>query len=320
MRVLLISLLAILTLNFDWGTRHFNRLNKLYQKDVNKCLQKALSIQKWDKNSASSYYFSSLAFAKLADEQKTTRKQYSYLGKSFNDARKLESLNNELMQKEQWKKHLENLDVSSLSLFEDLKKEGKSELITSLNRKRKKIGLTEFESSDVNLLVEEKENVPENFRREAGEFYGLPIGDERILIYSAEGEQEVLKLINAERKKLGMVELIWEEELAYAARYHSYDMATQNYFDHQSYDRINGKLIKVGKTFDRIRKFYSKTFVNSENIAAGSEEGKDTYRQWYNSKGHYDNMFNPSSKRCGIGVWYDSESTFQYYWTFCTAQ
>lgn len=320
MRILLISLIAFLTLNFDWGTRHFNRLNKLYYKDVNKCLEKALAIQKWDKNSASSYYFSSLAFAKLAEEQKTTRKKYSYFGKSFNDARKLESLNSSLWHNEQWKKHLENLDGSSLLLCEDLKKEGRGELITSLNRKRQKLGLTAFDSNDLDLMVEDNVSIPENFRKEAGEFYGLPNGDERILIYSAEGEQEMLKLINAERKKLGMVELIWEEELAYAARYHSYDMATQNYFDHQSYDRIKGKLIKVGKTFDRIRKFYSKSFANSENIAAGSETAADTYRQWYTSKGHYDNMFNPSSKRCGIGVWYDSESTFQYYWTFCTAQ
>lgn len=320
MRIFLISLIALLTLSFDWGTRHFNRLNKLYNKDVAKCLSRALSIQKWDRNSASSYYFSSLAYAKIAENQKTTRKQYSYLGKSFNDARKLESLNQNLKEKDQWKKHILNLDSASASLFYVLKKEGNSDLISSLNRKRQKLGLPEFDSEEINTPVVENEKLPENFKKEAGEFYGLPLGDERIMIYSAEGEQEVLKLINAERKKMGMTELIWEEELAYAARYHSYDMATQNYFDHQSYDRINGKLVKVGRTFDRIRKFYSKSFVNSENIAAGSEEGKDTYHQWYTSKGHYDNMFNPSSKRCGIGVWYDSESTFQYYWTFCTAQ
>lgn len=320
MRIFLISLIALLTLSFDWGTRHFNRLNKLYSKDVSKCLNKAISIQKWDKNCAAAYYFSSLAYASIAENQKTTRKQYTYLGKSFNDARKLESLNPGLKEKDQWRRHILDLDSASSSLYLELKKEGKSDLITSLNRKRQKIGLAEIESKDLAPEIIETESLPENFNKEVGEFYGLPLGDERIFVYSAEGEQEILRLINAERKKLGMSELIWEEELAYAARYHSYDMATQNYFDHQSYDRIKGKLVKVGKTFDRIRKFYSKSFVNSENIAAGSEAAKDTYHQWYTSKGHYDNMFNPSSKRCGIGVWYDSESTFQYYWTFCTAQ
>ena len=62
-------------------------------------------------------------------------------------------------------------------------------------------------------------------------------------------EKEILAIINSERKKQGMQELIWEEDLARAARYHAYDLATQKYFDHNSYDRKNGKLIKVGGTF-----------------------------------------------------------------------
>ena len=150
-------------------------------------------------------------------------------------------------------------------------------------------------------------------------YYGLPIGNERIKSASITYEKEILGIINSERKKQGMQELIWEEDLARAARYHAYDLATQKYFDHNSYDRKNGKLIKVGGTFERIHRFYSKTFVNSENIAAGSSNPGGTYNQWYKSPGHYKNMFNRKSKKVGIGLYYDKDSLYGYYWVFCNA-
>ena len=77
--------------------------------------------------------------------------------------------------------------------------------------------------------------------------------------------------------------------------------------------------MEVGGTFSRIKKFYSKSFVNSENIAAGNESPQVTYEQWYNSPGHYENMTNPASNKVGLGVFYDANSTYGYYWVFCSA-
>ena len=114
--------------------------------------------------------------------------------------------------------------------------------------------------------------------------------------------------------------LEWEEDLAKACRYHAYDLGSQGYFDHNSFDRNKDNLFEVGGTFERIRKFYNDTFVNSENIAAGNEGVEGTFQQWYTSKGHYENMFNSSSKKVGIGVCHIPGSTFGYYWVFCTAQ
>ena len=133
--------------------------------------------------------------------------------------------------------------------------------------------------------------------RVSGQFYGMPKGTEIVTSHNFASEQKMLRLINLERKKQGMVELVWEEDLAKACRYHAYDLGSQNYFDHNSHDRINGELVEVGGTFTRIRSFYNETFVNSENIAAGNETAADTYQQWYNSKGHYENMFNKSSRK-----------------------
>jgi uncharacterized protein YkwD len=114
--------------------------------------------------------------------------------------------------------------------------------------------------------------------------------------------------------------LVWNDDLARACRYHANDMAAQDYFTHDSQDLVNGKTVSVGDAFERIGKFYSKTFVNSENIAAGSSDAAGTYDQWYNSPGHYDNMFNRSSKKAAIGMAKDPESPWGYYWVFCTAE
>lgn len=127
-------------------------------------------------------------------------------------------------------------------------------------------------------------------------------------------------MINQERKSQGMGELEFVEDMARACRYQAFDMGSQAYFDHDSYDRDSrGNLVEVGETFYRIRRFYNETFSNAENIAAGNEGADETYLQWYNSKGHYENMFNPEAKKVGIGVVHVPDSPFLYYWVLCTA-
>ena len=153
-----------------------------------------------------------------------------------------------------------------------------------------------------------------------GKYYGMPVGDEDIGPIDFKAEKEILRLINKARVQKGMEPLEWSFDLSRAARYHAHDMATQRYFDHNTYDRIDGKLVKIGGTFARIRKFYNLRFVNSENIAAGSKLAKDTYHQWYTSKGHYANMFNKKSKYVGLGVAYNPQSPYKYYWVFCTSK
>jgi len=152
-------------------------------------------------------------------------------------------------------------------------------------------------------------------------FFGIPNGTEvvisAILIMIAGA---LLEYINKERETFGMVKLDWEEGMARACRYHAFDLGSQNYFNHSTYDRKNGDLVKVGGTFDRIKKFYSASYVNSENIAAGNSDAYGTYMQWYNSPGHYENMFNPESTKVGIGVAYVKDSTFGHYWSIFTAK
>lgn len=159
------------------------------------------------------------------------------------------------------------------------------------------------------------------FIESANKFYfGIPSGDEMVESASLAAEKEVFRLINEERKKQGLTILKWDENLARAARYHAFDMATQHYFSHDSHDRVEQGLVQVGGTFERIRKFYTEGFPNSENIAAGNKSPYKTYMQWYHSRGHYLNMFNGTSTKGAIGLAYKPGSPYGWYWVFCTAK
>ena len=148
---------------------------------------------------------------------------------------------------------------------------------------------------------------------------GNPSGKENIPSSSEYQELCFLNLLNAARKQKGLSELTLSQDLSRAARYHSYDMGKQNYFEHDSYDRdqVSDDLIKVCGTLERIFKFapYFNVGGCAENIAAGNFSANETYNQWFNSPGHYKNMFNSKYKTIGIGYVQAASSDFIHYWT-----
>jgi uncharacterized protein YkwD len=128
-------------------------------------------------------------------------------------------------------------------------------------------------------------------------FKGCATGAENVSADNASFEKEVMKLTNQERAKEGKSALEWSAGLARAARYHAADMVTDNYFEHDSYDKVNGQLVKVCGTFDRIGKFGN---GYAENIAGGSSP-EQVVQMWMNSPGHRRNILSGNSK---IGVGY----------------
>lgn len=145
-------------------------------------------------------------------------------------------------------------------------------------------------------------------------FNGIPTGNEDIPSSDISVELEFLKILNRARIEKGLNPLSLNQDLCRAARYHSYDMGSQNYFAHASYDRPNNgsKLIEVCGTFTRIRKF---AVCYGENIAGGNGSAEGVYDQWFNSPGHYKNMFAPNNKEIGIGFIKVPGSKLTYYWT-----
>jgi len=330
MRIALFIGLIFLSQGLNAAKDPYVRLNKIYQSDKTKCLQKSQRYMSRKPELPSPYFFAGKIYFEEALEQKNLRKKYSRMSKSLtmligfhkSDTSSWKGPNS-------WNSEIQIILDSAHNLALQLVKEKDSSRAKTIARKyekvtHKKVDFPKPPKKEKTPLVKKSTeskiqyvDIPTAFKD--NKYFGLPNGKELVQSHSREKEQELLRLINAERRKKKLTPLIWEEGLARAARYHAYDMATQGYFSHDSYDRLDTGLAAVGYTFKRIRKFYNNTFVNSENIAAGSETAYQTYRQWYTSSGHYANMFRKGSKRVGLGVYYDPDSPFKYYWVFCTA-
>ena len=168
--------------------------------------------------------------------------------------------------------------------------------------------------SELNLEVPQEERVDTLF-------YGLPAGKEHIKRVFPEKELEMLKLINAEREKMGLSLMKLDSSLSAACRYHAYDMATQSYMGHMGYDKgADGRMYHANYTFDRIRQFYNNTRVLGENISYGREHAIHTYKGWFNSPGHNKIMFKPENRLVGIGFIHIPSSDKKFYWVLCTAE
>ena len=312
----------------------FNRLEKLHQKDEKKCLEVAMRYMKIFPENAAPHYFASVIYKDRSEKSRTIQGEYRNDKKAIGYAQTFEKRDDGTISIEVgWDDYKAELAREASDVVIKLREANEIKYSEALMTQLEKF------DDDVNIVLVSIPIIPtENVLAEdvvlnneasktpvfydatsTQEFFGLPIGNEYVRSSNPAGEQELLELINKERKNLGMEALVWDEDLARASRYHAYDLATQDYFDHSTYDRKNGELVKTGGTFDRIKKFYNKSFVNSENIAAGNSSAENTYEQWYNSKGHYDNMFNPNSRKVGLGVFYREDSEYGYYWTFCTA-
>ncbi|GAA4200589.1 hypothetical protein GCM10022220_05260 [Actinocatenispora rupis] len=124
-------------------------------------------------------------------------------------------------------------------------------------------------------------------------------------VESAAGyEKEVAREINAARAKAKCGPLRYDSRLAAAARAHSDDMATRNYFDHTSPDGVT--------PWDRA-KAVGYTDPSAENIAAGQATPAAVVRAWLASPGHRANILNCASHASGIG--FATGGKYHYYWT-----
>jgi uncharacterized protein YkwD len=134
---------------------------------------------------------------------------------------------------------------------------------------------------------------------------------------SAAFEDQVLTLVN-QRRTAGATcggtaypavgPLSMNASLRTAARAHSQDMATLDYFSHTSLD---------GRTFDQRMgdAGYNGAFPWAENIAAGAPTAAAVVDGWMNSPGHCGNIMSGSLHVVGVGYFYRAGSTYGHYWT-----
>lgn len=55
-------------------------------------------------------------------------------------------------------------------------------------------------------------------------------------------------------------------------------------------------------------------YITAENIAAGNSTAEDTMEQWKDSPKHWEAIMNPNLTHMGIGVYYDPDSDYGWYW------
>ena len=106
-------------------------------------------------------------------------------------------------------------------------------------------------------------------------------------------EEEMLALLNEERKKEGLNPLKMDKELTEVARRHSQDMFARGYFSHVTPD---GK-----DPFDRIRKAKVRFITAGENLAL-AQTLSIAHQGLMKSPGHRANILRPQFGRVGIGI------------------
>jgi uncharacterized protein YkwD len=119
--------------------------------------------------------------------------------------------------------------------------------------------------------------------------------------------QQVVDLTNQNRQEHGCGNLVLDTQLTAAAQGHSDDMATNDYFDHNSPDgRDPG---------DRISDAGYDWSEWAENIAAGQPTPAEVVDTWMHSSGHRENILNCDLHDIGVGYATSESAEYSTYWT-----
>lgn len=113
--------------------------------------------------------------------------------------------------------------------------------------------------------------------------------------------QEVLRLVNKERAKVGAKPLKFANDLAASAYVRATELPTK--FSHT---RPNGtKCFTAMPTRGRIL---------GENLAGGQKTPKQVVKAWMDSKTHRDNMLSKKYTELGVVYYYQPKSKYKHYW------
>lgn len=101
--------------------------------------------------------------------------------------------------------------------------------------------------------------------------------------------------------------LVMHPLLTTAARKHSEDMATRNFFSHNTPEGTS--------PFDRMKVAGYTGTTMGENIAAGNDTAAKTMEQWMSSEGHCANIMSAKFTHLGVGYFPNPSSKLRHYWT-----
>lgn len=142
-------------------------------------------------------------------------------------------------------------------------------------------------------------------------FTGCSVEDAPLI--NADFEARVAELVNAERTSRGLPPLKLVASLSAAARYHAADMGSDDYFEHDSYDRVSGSLKHVCGAFDRVSLWYDDWSAVAENIGGGYTSPEAVVAGWMNSAGHRSNILSDKFQELGVG-YFAGAGELDSYW------
>ena len=108
-------------------------------------------------------------------------------------------------------------------------------------------------------------------------------------------EEEVARLVNAERAKNGLGSLVHRADIKNVAEKKAMDMINSNYFSHTSPN--------YGSPFQMLKTFGISYRSAGENIAKGQRSPQEVMNSWMNSSGHRANILNRSYNSIGVGYY-----------------
>ena len=106
-------------------------------------------------------------------------------------------------------------------------------------------------------------------------------------------ENEVVRLVNVERAKVGVAPLKVNWQLSRVSRIKCEDMRDKKYFSHTS--------PTYGSPFDMMKNFGISYMAAGENIAMGQVSPAEVMKSWMNSPGHKQNILSPNYTEIGVG-------------------
>ena len=119
-------------------------------------------------------------------------------------------------------------------------------------------------------------------------------------------ERQVFDLAISIRVRNNLRPFVWSNKAQASSGKHSQDMADNDFFAHSN--------LKGESPFDRMRKEGIIYTSAAEKIAAGTANAIQAHEGWMNSAGHRANILD-DYKNLGVGVAYNSNSRYKYYYT-----
>lgn len=119
--------------------------------------------------------------------------------------------------------------------------------------------------------------------------------------------------VNAIRADNNLPPLKRSSSLDLAAQSHAVDMALDDYFDHDSYDRNGSALFKACDWYLRVQSFYPEWSALAENIAGGHTTPESVLNAWMSNAAHRDAILSTGYWETGVG-YYEGTGRYNRYW------